>query len=65
MPMTPASERPIDPASGGELPNSVVLEIDARVDVDSVVLAVRRDGELIELAERTAPATAELHGDLE
>lgn len=65
MPMTPASERPIDAASGDELPNSVVLEIDARVDVDSVVLAVRRDGELIELAERTAPATAELHGDLE
>ena len=64
MPMTTASERPFDAASGRELSNSVVLEIDAAVDADAVVLAVRRDGELIELAERTAPATAELHGDL-
>lgn len=65
MPMTPATKRPIDPAPCGELPNSVVLEIDAAVDVDSVVLAVRRDGDLVELAERSAPATVELHGELE
>ena len=62
--MTTASERPFGPASRGELQNRVVIEIDGAVDVDSVVLAVRRDGDLIELAERTAPATVELHGEL-
>lgn len=64
MPMTPATRSPIDPAPRGELPNAVVLEIDATVDADSLVLAVRRDGDLVEIAERSAPATAELHGEL-
>lgn len=65
MPMTPATKRSIDPAPRGEPSNSVVLEIDATVDADSVVLAVRRAGDLVELAERSAPAPAELHGELE
>lgn len=48
---------------GGE--NSVRIELDSGAGVDSLVLAYREDGELVELAERKLPAGAELHGDLE
>lgn len=45
--------------------NSVRIELDPGSAIDSLVLAYREDGELVELAERSLPAGAELHGDLE
>ena len=53
------------PSSGGPLSNSVVLELDGVVDGDAIVLAVRRVGDLVELAERAAPATASIQGEVE
>lgn len=45
--------------------NSVRIELEPDSAVDSLVLAYRMDGELVELAERSLPAGAELHGDIE
>ncbi|WP_281362303.1 hypothetical protein [Natronomonas salina] len=42
-----------------------MLELDGAVDGDAIVLAVRRDGDLVELVERAAPATATLRGEVE
>lgn len=45
--------------------NRVRIELESGSNIDSLVLAYREDGELVELAERALPAGAELHGDLE
>lgn len=45
--------------------NRVRFELDSGSAIESLVLAYRLDGELVELAERKIPAAAELHGELE
>lgn len=65
MTMTTSRGGSRSPSSGGQLSNPVVLELDGAADGDAIVLAVRRDGDLVELAERTAPATATIHGETE
>lgn len=65
--MIPNSEIQVRVAEGAEeaVQNSVRIELPAGSDVESLVLAYRRDGEVVEFAERTVPATAELHGNLD
>lgn len=46
---------------GEPLTDEVRFELDSPTDV-SVVLAYRRDGELFELAERSAPAVVAIRG---
>lgn len=55
----------VDEQSDDGVRNSVRLDLDTGSSIESIVLAFRRGGELVELAERKAPATAELHGELE
>lgn len=55
----------VDEAADDREQNSVSIELDSGTAVESLVLAYRQDGELVELAERSLPAGAELHGDLE
>lgn len=55
----------VDESPDDGVRNSVRLDVAAGSSIESVVLAFRRGGELVELAEREAPATAELHGELE
>ena len=55
----------VDEATGNRGQNSVRIELSSESAVESLVLAYRHDGELVELAERAVPATAELHGELE
>jgi hypothetical protein len=55
----------VDMAAEGGVQNSVRIELGPGASVESLVLAYRQDSELVELAERSLPAGAELHGDLE
>lgn len=55
----------VDQTADDQARNSVKIELSAGSAVESLVLAYRQDGELVELAERAVPATAELHGELE
>lgn len=57
-----STEVRFDNESGAEPPNKVRLELDTASDIESIVLAFRQDGELVELAERTAPVSAEIEG---
>lgn len=49
--------------TGREYTNRVHLELAESAEIESLVLAYRCDGELFELAERTAPAVAVIEGD--
>lgn len=54
----------VDEAADGGERNSVRIELGSGSSAESLVLAYRQDGDLVELAERALPAGAELHGDL-
>lgn len=45
--------------------NRLRLELPAEAEGESIVLAYRCEGELVELAERQSPAVAVIRGDLE
>lgn len=55
----------VEDGADNDAPNSVSFELPPGTEIESIVLAYRHDGELVELAERTVPAAAELHGELE
>lgn len=65
MPSDTGIRDAVDEAATEDAPEDVRLEPGSGVDVESPVLAYRHDGELVELAERSVPAAAARHGDLE
>lgn len=57
------TERGFETDQGETLGEEVRVEVDSSTDI-SMVLAYRVDGELVELAERSAPAVATISGTL-
>lgn len=55
----------IEEAPSDDVANQVSIRLAPGADIESIVLAYREDGDLVELAERTVPASAELSGELE
>lgn len=65
MPNSSGNRFQVEKATSEDAPNSVSIELSSGAEIDSLVLAYQDDGELVELAERTLPASAELSGELE
>lgn len=65
MPGITGDQDQVEDAASDDALNRISVTLASGADIDSIVLAYRHDGELVELAERMVPASAELHGELE
>lgn len=66
MPSITGNRDQMEEAASDDAPNRVSITLASGADIDSIVLAYRDGGgELVKLAERTVPASAELAGELD